>query len=128
MNTRQHFLAISLASIVFTAPAVAQITLTGTSYMQNFNQLASGLPVGWTVSTDATASGLGTSANAGFVPTATSWSAANSSGLFRNTSSDNIGAGSLAAAQNANTDRGGGGGAGRAPPPTSPHTQGRAPK
>jgi hypothetical protein len=48
---------------------------------------------------------LGTSANAGFVATAVSWSAANSSGLFRNTSADNIAPDSIASAQSANADR-----------------------
>jgi hypothetical protein len=39
--------------------AAAQVTLTGTNYTQNFNSISNGLPPGWSVRTNATATGLG---------------------------------------------------------------------
>lgn len=104
MKLIQRFVALSFFTLGFVASVVAQITLTGTSYTQNFNQLASGLPTGWTVSTGATASGMGNSAS--FGTAAVAWdSSRDVGGVFRNTSSDNIVHGSSAAAQSANTDR-----------------------
>ncbi|HEY5346232.1 MAG TPA: hypothetical protein VIK62_07810 [Verrucomicrobiae bacterium] len=41
-------------------PALAQVTLTGTNYIQNFNAISSGLPTGWSVRTNATTASLGT--------------------------------------------------------------------
>lgn len=38
----------------------AQVTLTGTTYSQNFNSLASGLPTGWTCYVSASSSAAGT--------------------------------------------------------------------
>jgi len=38
----------------------SQLTLTGSSYSQNFNSIGSGLPTGWSVQTGATATALGT--------------------------------------------------------------------
>ncbi|MGL4632673.1 MAG: 3-coathanger stack domain-containing protein [Leadbetterella sp.] len=58
----------------------AQVVLSGTNYTQNFDNIGSGLPAGWTVRTGATATTLGT---AGTLTTAhTSWT--NTSGNFRN--------------------------------------------
>lgn len=105
MNFVPRLVALSFAVIGFTVSGVAQITLTGTSYTQNFNQLASGLPTGWTVSTGATASGLGMDVSANFVTEKITWASATSSGLFRNTSSSNIGTSGDSTAQHANTDR-----------------------
>ena len=42
--------------------ANAQLTLSGSVYYQNFNGIAGGLPTGWTVDTNATATHLGNSA------------------------------------------------------------------
>jgi hypothetical protein len=42
--------------------AKAQLTLTGTGYAENFDNIASGLPTGWTGNTGATASTTGTAA------------------------------------------------------------------
>jgi hypothetical protein len=39
--------------------AAAQVTLTGTNYTQTFNSISSGLPPGWSVRTNATATSLG---------------------------------------------------------------------
>ena len=51
--------------------AAAQVTLTGTNYTQNFNTISNGLPPGWSVRTNATATSLGTPA--GFNTNAVSW-------------------------------------------------------
>lgn len=69
--------------------AAAQLTLSGTSYNQNFDNLGSGLPVGWTVRTAASATQLGTDVSGtNFVSTigaTTSWSS--TGGNFRNAAS-----------------------------------------
>ena len=49
-----------LALLVTAAVASAQVILTGTNYVQTFDSLASGLPPGWSVRTNATATALGT--------------------------------------------------------------------
>jgi hypothetical protein len=78
------------------------LTLSGTSYTQNFDSVGSGLPTGWTVNTNATVSSSG-GTNA-FDTTITSWS--NTADRFKNlASSDGLLVGSSAAAQNASTDR-----------------------
>lgn len=60
--------------------AQAQLTLTGTNYVQNFDGLDSGLPAGWMVATNATPTNAGSSAT--FATAHTSWG--NSSGTFGN--------------------------------------------
>lgn len=53
---------LSLASIILVllqAAGEAQLVLTGTNYVQNFNALSSSLPPGWSVRTNANASRLG---------------------------------------------------------------------
>lgn len=54
--------------------ALTQIVLTGTNYTQTFDSLASGLPTGWTVRTNATADNLGI--EAGLTISPTSWDTA----------------------------------------------------
>jgi hypothetical protein len=49
----------------------AQLTLTGTNYTQNFNTISNGLPPGWSVRTNATATSLGLPAT--FPTVAKSW-------------------------------------------------------
>lgn len=86
------------------ATADAQINLTGSSYSQNFDSLASGLPVGWSVATGATGTTLGGAAT--FNTEATSWSASrDTGGVFRNSSSLNIASSSSGGTQSANPDR-----------------------
>lgn len=78
------------------------IVLTGTSYTENFDGLASGLPTGWSVKTGATSTGLGTDAM--YVSTATSW--ATTTGHFRNAASaDGLTSGASATTQSGSTDR-----------------------
>jgi hypothetical protein len=56
------FAGVAGLATLFVASAAAQITLTGTNYTQNFNSISNGLPPGWSVRTNATATGLGQSA------------------------------------------------------------------
>jgi len=95
-------------AIVLSAPLVtlhAQVTLSGTSYFQDFNTLGSGLPAGWTVSTGATSTTFGSSVD--FASTKTDWSAtlATEPLNFRNISSANILSTSSSVTQSANTNR-----------------------
>lgn len=65
--------------------ADAQLSLTGTSYTQNFNTIESGLPTGWSVRTGATATALGTDATSTAILTpgsTTTWNA--TGGGFKN--------------------------------------------
>lgn len=61
----------------------AQVTLNGLGYNETFDGIASGLPPGWSVRTNATATNAGTAAP--YTATATNWAA--SSGQFANFSS-----------------------------------------
>jgi len=105
MNARKW---IALCPAVFLALGVeAQLALTGTNYVQNFDGLDSGPPAGWTVNTNASATSVGSAA--GFAATRTSWGS--SAGTFGNYASttNNAGAALLgtesAAAQSACTNR-----------------------
>lgn len=63
----------------------AQLTLTGTSYTQDFNNIGTALPTGWSVDTGATATTLGTNINTAFIGTPaanTAWNA--TGGGFKN--------------------------------------------
>jgi endonuclease/exonuclease/phosphatase family metal-dependent hydrolase len=94
-------LTLFLICIFWTA-SLAQITLTGTSYTQNFNTVGTALPAGWGVYTGATATALGTAST--LTTAQTSW--ASTGANFRNTASFNGSASADAVAtQNANTDR-----------------------
>lgn len=79
----------------------AQYLLSGSDYVQHFDSLASGIPPGWSVDTNAKAGTLGGSAAGSFVATpatATRWG--NVSGAFKNVASAN-GFSSFASAINA---------------------------
>ena len=60
---------LNLVALIGTASA--QVTLTGTNYTQNFNDLGSGLPPGWSVRTGADTNSLG--AEVTLTTNATSW-------------------------------------------------------
>lgn len=81
--------------------ASAQLTLSGSSYSQDFNSIGSGLPTGWTGRTPATVSSLGTTAT--FTTAPTIWST--NTGQFANYASNNIALGSSTATQNADANR-----------------------
>jgi autotransporter-associated beta strand protein len=83
--------------------AIAQVSLTGTSYLENFNAISSGLPNGWTVTTSASASALGTP-GATYTSTATTWAA--TTGQFANmASATGLTSAATSAQQSASTDR-----------------------
>lgn len=71
--------------ILLCEPLLAQLTLETSPYIQNFNGLAGGLPVGFTVRTGASISTLGTTAS--LTTAATAWS--NTTGAFKNLASAN---------------------------------------
>jgi hypothetical protein len=77
------FLAITTAGVFVQHKASAQLTLSGNSYVQNFDSLANGLPVGWSVDSGATTSSIGVSS--AFTTTATAWN--NVSKGFKNVAS-----------------------------------------
>lgn len=89
--------------------AHAQLTLTGTSYTQNFDNIGTALPTGWMCYTGASATALGTDVTGAFVNTpgnTTVWNY--TSGNFRNVASANgftYFADGTATAQNSATDR-----------------------
>ncbi len=92
----------ALMAVGPTSHLLAQLTLTGTSYGQDFNSIGTGLPTGWTARTTATPSFLGTSAS--FATAATGWSS--QTGQFANYASATGHAGTEAtAAQALFTDR-----------------------
>jgi len=66
----KNLLQILLLSIYCTS-AIAQINLSGAGYSQDFNQLASGLPQGWSVKTGASVNSLGNDVSGDFVATPT---------------------------------------------------------
>lgn len=82
--------------------AEAQVTLTGTSYTQNFDGIGSGLPTGWTVRTGASSSALGSAGT--YASTATAWN--NTAGNFRNVASaDGLTSASTSTDQGNSVDR-----------------------
>jgi len=72
-----------LAISAVAQPVSAQLVLSGNNYIQNFDGINSGLPAGWSVRTNASATSLGVAAT--YNTAATSWSA--SSGQFANEAS-----------------------------------------
>ncbi len=92
------------AMVCLSLATSAQVTLSGTSYSQNFNNIGTdSLPTGFTVRTGASASAIG--AERSLTRTATAWN--NSTGAFKNFASYNNGlaSGASAATQAAATDR-----------------------
>lgn len=93
-----------VASAALVPATSAQITLSGTSYTQDFDSIGSGLPTGWSVFNSATLGSLGTATT--FSSTATNWSAARVAGeVFRNSSSSNIASSSSSTNQANNSNR-----------------------
>ena len=71
MNTSMIGSFLACLLVAAATSAAAQVTLTGTSYSETFDALGSGLPPGWTVRTNSSATNLG--APASFNSTNTSW-------------------------------------------------------
>jgi len=65
------FVGIAGLVTLFAVSTEAQVTLAGTNYTQNFNSISNGLPPGWSVRTNATATSLGTPTS--FNTNAVSW-------------------------------------------------------
>lgn len=87
------------------AAAQGQVVLSGTTYTENFNNLAVGLPTGWSVYTSATTTTLGTSAI--FQNSATAWNASltTETANFRNIAGNTSATDANGAAQLTNADR-----------------------
>jgi hypothetical protein len=85
MNIRSLSTFIGVVGLAtgFVVSAEAQVTLTGTAYAQNFNSISNGLPPGWSVRTNATATSLGVPAV--FATAVKSW--ADTTGEFGNCAS-----------------------------------------
>ncbi len=97
--------ALLAAAAIITGPLAAQVPLSSGTYVQTFDAIGSGLPAGWSVTTGATASALGTTA-AFDASTSSNWSV--TTGSWRNSAAaDNPGftATTATAAQAAATDR-----------------------
>ena len=63
MKTNNSFLcgaALFLGAALFNQSIQAQLVLSGANYNQNFNAIGDGVPAGWSLRTDATATTLGT--------------------------------------------------------------------
>jgi len=76
-----------LVVVLFAAPTIGYcsgLQLSGTNYVQNFDTIGSGLPVGWSVWTNATANAL--AGEGTFITTPTPWLSA-TAGLFYNVAS-----------------------------------------
>jgi hypothetical protein len=95
-------IALLLGCLVAGFAAQAQLTLSGTSYNEDFDNVGNGLPTGWEVYTGATATTLGTTAT--FNTTATAWN--QSSAGFKNyASADGLTGVATATDQGNSTDR-----------------------
>lgn len=103
-------IALLFAAAISCASSQAQLSLTGTSYTQNFNTLSTGLPTGWSVWVKASATSRGIDSSNGVFtnPTLSSTAWASTTGGFKNVASANnfpfYAAGTIAA-QQAATDR-----------------------
>jgi len=91
----------SQATVSLSGTSIGLINLTSSPYVQNFDGLATGLPLGITVKTAATASVVGT--DAAFTTTPTSWNSTTAG--FKNYASGNNDEGASASAQAGFTDR-----------------------
>jgi hypothetical protein len=98
---RKIYLSLA-ALVIFSVTATSQVTLTGTSYLETFDNIGTALPAGWTVRTGSTATSVGTSV--ALTTAKTAWS--NTTGAFKNfASADGLAATSWATDQIASTDR-----------------------
>src|SRR5262245_24035504 len=92
----------SLLLLFIACISQAQITLTGNSYTETFDNVGTSLPNGWTVRKAASATALGTADT--LRTTATAWNVTNAG--FKNfASADGLAMGSTAVEQSTSTDR-----------------------
>ena len=99
-----YLLALSVFISFFTH---SQITLSGSNYSQDFDGIGSGLPTGFRVSSNATATALGTAATFSNAIDANSPWSSTTSGWKNVASADGLTSSSNSAAQAASTDRSG---------------------
>ena len=98
-----HNLTLLLAAVgLLNLTAKAQLSLTGTNYLQTFDKLDSGLPDGWMVSTNAHATNLGTLVV--FTTNRTSWSS--QTGQFQNSASTSNAGANLLGGENSTLQSG----------------------
>ncbi len=75
--------ALFLGAALLNQTVQAQLNLTGDKYTQDFNAISNGIPIGWSVRLNATATNLGTNAN--FPTAAKTWT--DTTGEFGNCAS-----------------------------------------
>lgn len=80
------------------------LSLSGTSYTQNFDSIGSGLPTEWSVDTGATLSSLGTAATFTSTSPTTLWTET-SAGFYNIASADGLSSSSIDTQQRNSTDR-----------------------
>jgi hypothetical protein len=98
-------LLLTLICCSMLAIAQSPYSLSGTTYVQNFDNLSSGLPLGWRVDTLVKPSaGLGNNAITRFSPTAVNWTST-SRGFKNVASADALTATATNSDQNSSTDR-----------------------
>lgn len=98
--------ALSLTTS-FLSASIAQVSLTGTNYFQDFDSLGSGLPAGWTTRLQVSSSSLGSAlafSNTSAAATVNQW--ANTTAAFKNyASAIGLNSASTTAQQAASTNR-----------------------
>ena len=99
---------LALLTLIAAAPSLmAQVTLTGTNYTQNFDSLGGGLPAGWTTRLGVSTTNLGTVlsfTNTSAAAAINTWS--DSTGAFKNyASATGLVSNSTTVAQAASTNR-----------------------
>ena len=88
--------------VIVNQKSLSQVTLSGTNYSENFDNIAAGLPAGFTVRAGATATSLGTAQV--LTTAATAWN--NTTGAFKNfASSDGLPSSASSAVQAGSADR-----------------------
>jgi hypothetical protein len=103
---KKQFLFLGALLIGLQAVAQTPYGLSGTSYTQNFDNIASGLPSGWRVDSMVNKNaGLGNDAFVRFSPTAVSWAGSTARGFKNVASADGLNATSTSGDQSASTDR-----------------------
>lgn len=80
LRFKNKLLGLLVTGFLWSNVLNAQITLSGSEYVQDFNSLGSGLPVGWSGYTVATATSLGTAQSVGIAHV--NWE--NTGGAFKN--------------------------------------------
>lgn len=91
-----------LLTLLISVNPFAQVNLTSSPYTENFDNIGSGYPTGWTGRTGASSSSLGTTQT--LTTTKTAWN--NTTGAFKNfASADGLNSGSSSTDQSNSTDR-----------------------